>query len=70
MTSCEKGLFVTRTISGIDLQLSYTTGILQKENVWFVDVEVQHETRFPFFLLNAVNVVVWHVTSPVSYAIP
>ena len=49
-TSFEKGLFVTRTISGIDLQLSNTTGILQKENVWFVDVEVQHETRFPFFL--------------------
>ena len=33
VTSCEKGLFVTQTISGIDLQLSNTTGILQNMQI-------------------------------------
>ena len=45
VTSCEKGLYVTLTISGIDLRLSNTTAIVPKKTVWFVGVEVKHETR-------------------------
>ena len=34
--------------------------------MWFIVVEVKHED----FMLTAVKLVVWHLTSPASYAIP
>ena len=46
VTSFEKGPYVTRNISGIDLRLSNTTGILPQKTVWFAGVEAKHETRF------------------------
>ena len=44
--SFEKGLYVNRNISGIDLRLSNTTGILPQKTVWFAGVKAKHETRF------------------------
>ena len=37
--------------------------------MWFIGVEVEHETRLNN-LFNVVMMVVWHVTSAVSYAFP
>ena len=43
--------------------------ILYNKTVWFIVVEVEHETRLNN-LFNVVMMVVWHVTSAVSYAFP
>ena len=40
-----------------DLRLSNTTGILKKKALWFIGVEVKHETRLENLMLNAVKLV-------------